>query len=51
MTKEERQMQKIIREKAKEQRNGGKDVKIGFGKLRINGIWKKWEKETPEIAE
>lgn len=45
LTKEERHIGKIIRQKAKEERSNGKSVKIGFQKLVVNGqIWK-WNRQ------
>jgi hypothetical protein len=40
LTKEERETQKKLREMAREERNRGKRVKIGYRKIRkINGEW------------
>lgn len=37
---EERKVQERINRWAKEKRNRGEDIKIGFGKVRVRGIWK-----------
>jgi hypothetical protein len=37
LTKEERETQKKLRELAREERDGGKRVKIGYRKIQING--------------
>ena len=42
LTKQEREIQAAIRQKAKEERNKGNEVKIGYLKLRINGKWEHW---------
>lgn len=44
LTWEERKRQERINKWVKEEKEKGKDVKIGFTKVRINGIWKKWQK-------
>lgn len=43
LTKEERSMQKEIRDRAKQEKNCGKQTKIGFGKLMIDGKWISWK--------
>ncbi|KAJ8912534.1 hypothetical protein NQ315_014478, partial [Exocentrus adspersus] len=44
LTKEERKIQKTIREKAKQEKEKGNDVKVGYQKLVVNGkVWK-WNK-------
>lgn len=50
-TKEERKIQAIIRNKAMEEKNNGKQVKIYSNKLIVNGIVYKWDgnKEKLEI--
>lgn len=42
LTWEERKIQKKISRWGKEEKEKGKDIKIGLGKVRINGIWKFW---------
>jgi hypothetical protein len=39
LTKEERETQKKLRELAREERDRGKRVKIGYRKIQINGEW------------
>jgi hypothetical protein len=39
LTKEERETQKKLRELAREERDRGKRVKIGYWKIQINGEW------------
>ncbi|RLU24211.1 hypothetical protein DMN91_004421 [Ooceraea biroi] len=40
---EERKTQAEIKEWAQVQRSKGKEIKIGFGKVRIEGQWRWWE--------
>jgi hypothetical protein len=48
LTNEEREIQKKLREVAREARDKGKWVKIGYRKIQING-WLRWERgETQE---
>jgi hypothetical protein len=51
LTKEERETQKKLRELAREERDRGKRVKIGYRKIQINGDWFRWDKETGETEE
>jgi hypothetical protein len=44
LTKEERETQKKLRELAREERDRGKRVKIGYRKIQINGDWFRWDK-------
>jgi hypothetical protein len=44
LTNEEREIQKKIREVAREERERGKMVKIGYRKIQINGEWLRWDK-------
>lgn len=39
LTKEERIIQQIVRERAKEERNKGNRVIVGYQKVEINGMW------------
>jgi hypothetical protein len=39
LTNEERKIQKTLREMAREKRDRGKRVKIGYRKIQINGEW------------
>jgi hypothetical protein len=45
LTNEEREIQKKLREVAREARDKGKWVKIGYRKRQINGGWLRWERE------
>jgi hypothetical protein len=45
LTNEEREIQKKLREVAREARDKGKWVKIGYRKIQINGGWLRWERE------
>lgn len=40
---EERKRQKSINRWAREQRGKGEEVKIGVGRVKVRGIWRKWE--------
>lgn len=51
MTKPEREIQKIVRIKAKEEREKGKKVKEGFQKLIIDGTTWKWNNEKKQLDE
>lgn len=46
LTRAEREVQNKIVSMAREERSKGKEVKIGFQKIRVNGIWKGWEQEV-----
>jgi hypothetical protein len=48
LTKEERETQKKLRELAREERNRGKRIKIGYRKIQINGEWFRWDDEREE---
>jgi hypothetical protein len=43
LTNEERKTQKKLREVAREERDRGKRVKIGYRKIQINGEWFIWD--------
>jgi hypothetical protein len=43
LTKEERETQKKLRELAREEKDRGKRVKIGYRKIQINGEWFRWD--------
>ena len=45
MSKVEREIQAVIRKKAKEQKEKGMQVKIGFQKMVVNGVLWRWSKE------
>ncbi|KAJ3662510.1 hypothetical protein Zmor_006855 [Zophobas morio] len=50
-TPEERDVNKKIREIAKEERNKGKQVKLGYSKLTIEGKTYRWNKHTETLEE
>lgn len=39
---EERKIQERMNRWAKDQREKGKDIRIGFGRVKIDGMWKSW---------
>ena len=47
MTKKERQIQSRLRTRAKEERNKGNTVRVGYQKIEINGRWEYCEKNEP----
>lgn len=49
LTWEERKIQERIGNWAREERKKGKEVKIGLGKVRINGMWRRWHTIEDEI--
>jgi hypothetical protein len=49
LTKEERETQKKLRELAKEERDRGKRVKIGYRKIQINGEWFRWDEREEKL--
>ena len=51
MNKTEREIQALIRSKAKEERAKGSDVKIRFQKVSINGAVWKWNKVKNTIEQ
>jgi hypothetical protein len=51
LTNEEREIQKKSREVAREERDRGKRVKIGYRKIHINGEWFIWDGERGETEE
>jgi len=47
LTRAEREMQEKLKEKAKEEKEKGKKVRISYGKIAVNGVWLRWnEKEN-----
>lgn len=42
LTEEERRVQFMIRQKAVEERKAGKEVRIGYRKIQIEGKWRNW---------
>ncbi|KAH0808723.1 hypothetical protein GEV33_014068 [Tenebrio molitor] len=49
LTKEKRQTQKKLRELAREERDRGKRVKIGYRKIQINGEWFRWDERQEKL--
>jgi hypothetical protein len=49
LTKEERETQKKLRELAREERDRGKRVKIGYRKIQINRDWFRWDKRQEKL--
>jgi hypothetical protein len=49
LTKEEREIQKKLRELAREERNKRKRVKIGYRKIQINGEWFRWDEREEKL--
>jgi hypothetical protein len=51
LTKEERKTQKKLRELAREERDRGKRVKIGYRKIQINGdwFWFRWDESQAKL--
>lgn len=52
LTKMERERQNHLRDKAKEEREKGNDVKIGYEKIFVKDSWYRWnEKEKKLVLE
>lgn len=51
LTEKERGIQKIIRGKEKEERSKGKNTKVGYQKLIVNGVMWKWNKDKQILVE
>jgi hypothetical protein len=49
LTKEERATQKKLRELAREERDRGKKVKIGYSKIQINRDWFRWDEKQEKL--
>lgn len=49
LSKGDRERQGRIREAAREQIRQGRDVKVGYNRIRIDGVWKKWEEGGREF--
>jgi hypothetical protein len=49
LTNEERKTQKKLREVAREERDRGKRVKIGYRKIQINGEWFIWDESEEKL--
>ena len=39
LTRVERRIQRMLRERAREERKKGNAVRVGYGKLKINEVW------------
>lgn len=50
LTWEDRKIQGKINKWAWEERNKGKEVKVGYRRVRVEGVWKKWE-EIDKVLE
>lgn len=51
LTWEERKLQERIFRWAKEEREKGVLVKVGFTRVQVKGVWRKWEEIEEEIRE
>lgn len=51
LTREEKEVQKILRERAREERREGRKVKVGYRKLVIDGTQFVWNEERKMIVE
>lgn len=49
LTWQERKTQEKIHKWVKEEREKGRDVKVGYARVRIGGNWRKWEEVEREI--
>jgi hypothetical protein len=49
LTNEEREIQKKSRDVAREERDRGKRVKIGYRKIHINGEWFIWDEREEKL--
>lgn len=49
LTKKEREIQKIIRERADEERKKGNKTRIGYQMLEVNRVWMKWQENEEEF--
>jgi hypothetical protein len=49
LTKEKKETQKKLRELAREERDRGKMVKIGYRKIQINGEWFRWDEREEKL--
>jgi len=46
---EEKRVQKRIVRWARKQKEKGVEIKIGFGKIKIGNVWKKWTEKRKRI--
>lgn len=51
LTREEREVQRRIRERAKKEREEGKRIKIGYKKINIEGKLYVWSEEMGDLKE
>ncbi|KAK4882617.1 hypothetical protein RN001_005936 [Aquatica leii] len=51
LTKKEREKQNQLREKAAEEKKHGKNVKLGYNKITIDGVVWKWNKNKEILEE
>jgi hypothetical protein len=51
LTRTEREMQTKLREKAKEEREKGNKVKVGYGKIMIGDRWYRWSAREKKLIE
>lgn len=49
LTKEERGVQRKLRELAKEEEKKGNDVRVGYRKMKIGDEWYKWNEEKESL--
>lgn len=47
---EDRKIQEEINKWAKERKGKGEDIKVGYGRVKVGGIWKNWEEIKKEEA-
>lgn len=43
MTNKEREIQAVLRKRAREEREKGNTVKVGYQKIMINNQWENWQ--------
>ena len=51
LTRMEREMQTQLREKAKEEREKGNKVKVGYGKIMTEDSWYRWNAREKKLTE
>lgn len=51
LTKMERERQNHFRDKAKEEREKGNDVKIGYEKIFVKDSWYRWNEKEKKLVE
>ena len=50
LTKQEREIQRTLRMRAREEREKGNEARVGYQKLMINNNWVNWKELTPRQA-